>query len=444
MIRMSSVKTRLQIVVYLALLAMIVTCSSDEKSSDEAGERGKVKLPLTVVDGDEAYRIRGTFVIRDYQDEEVWGPHATDETSDSTSIEVDLDPGSYTIKLLDGWELVDRNGEVVEDVTLVSSEVEFKIRPWEVTPIEFEFLIGDVDGDAKITADADGLHSLTGKVTLQLAEPCDSEAASPCGPLSDLDGAEIDFVMMFAIENDGFAGDTRQITTGPVILEFFGNDYLENVVEPALNGSTYSFTLKADDDSATIWFNSSTHLMGEGSDAPLNSTFDLAITGDGNGSPVDGIESLASSGLPPFSVRGGRFILKATSSSTGGTSIADETVSGSGIFYYDRYSADGSDGTGPGADDEPRKDVIHGFDSGTFANASERYILHDGMLEGPFSGGSIASKEFNGRNFAQLEGSKANLMSNATVLDQTPWQQTQMASVSANATNAPNGSQRVS
>jgi hypothetical protein len=99
-------------------------------------------LPLAVVDGDEAYRIRGTFVIRDYKDKEVWGSQATDESSDSTSIEVELDPGGYTIELLDGWELIDRNGEFVEDVTPVSSVVEFKIRPWEVTPIEF--LVGDV------------------------------------------------------------------------------------------------------------------------------------------------------------------------------------------------------------------------------------------------------------------------------------------------------------
>jgi hypothetical protein len=91
-------------------MAVLSTWSSDDEKSD-AGERGKVKLPLTMVDGDEAYRIRGTFIIRDSENVQVW-QHTTDETSDSSSIEVDLDPGSYTITLKDGWQLIDRNGEV--------------------------------------------------------------------------------------------------------------------------------------------------------------------------------------------------------------------------------------------------------------------------------------------------------------------------------------------
>ncbi|MBN1656406.1 MAG: hypothetical protein JXA30_21735 [Deltaproteobacteria bacterium] len=419
-------------------IALLTSCSEDNEGSSEDAI-GKMRLPLVIVVNEDQYRLDGTLVIED--DETPPNPVKTIVTtheSDGTELEVELAQGGYTITLQKGWSLYDKDGNQVE-ATVVSDKIAFRIRAYEETAVRFEFLIGDSNtkGTATISADAENAHVLTGEVKLAVSPPCSSQVAGPCGPLSDLDGKEVGFVLLFEIESDAFAGEIRQITTGPLLVEFFGDNYLETVVGPALTNSNYSFNLRADEN-GDVWFNSTAHLTGEGSDGTWDSVFDMVVTGASNGSAVEGITSLTAAELPAFSVTGGILTLSAESTSTGGITKVKEDAAGSGTFYYGHYFPEESQTVEPN-EKEPAIDVIVSFDAGNFSNSGQRFISQGREVDGPFAADEIATKIIDGRIFGQFEGERTNHITRSQQLEHSDWQRIALQEVTIDAMTAPDG-----
>ncbi|MBN1656405.1 MAG: hypothetical protein JXA30_21730 [Deltaproteobacteria bacterium] len=399
-------------------IAFVSSCSGENREPYKT-EAGKVKIPLITTNSDEAYRLAGTLLIQDEGN-----PPNTIETltttkdSEEKELEVELKVGGYAVVLQEGWSLYDHQGVQVPNVSVVSDTLEFVVKPFRATEVRFEFLIGDVDprGGATITANADNVHALTGKVTLALSTACSPRIDTVCGPLSKLDKREVEFVMLFAVESDGLSGDLRQVSTGPVIFEFFGHEFLEKIVGPALNGTRYSFALRSDAD-GRIWFESTARLTAAGKGDVWESEFDLSITGSADGSLVEGMTTLATAGIPAFAANDGLLTLSASSTGNGSRRKLEEQVSGTGRFIYDNYAPE-SDKTGP---EGIARDVILTFDEGNFQNESSRVILHDGELSGPVAAGELAAKRIRGRLFGQFEESRTNYLTYSREFENPSW-----------------------
>ncbi len=399
--------------VFVALVGilgiLLGSCGGEE--SARSGETGRVKLPLviTVDDGGE-YRLEGTLKVRGGGDVDgvdggdVIRSIVVDENTDVSDLEFELEPGRYTITLEDGWQLYDEATDQPVEATVVKNPLEFVVRPWETVTVAFDFLIGDIDTDGGVRVDlsAGEVHSLTGRVVLNSEALCVPSSSGPCGPLSELEGAEVDFVMLFNIEGDAFVDGKRQITTSPAIIELFGDSYVEAVVGPALIGQAYQFVLEPDGQ-GNVTFSSGAVMEGEGAEGAWESSFELVVgSSAGNGGEVQGITSLTTAGIPPFEVNGGNLRLTATSNSVGGTTTVFEAVSGIGTFYYDRYKP-----PEPPEQSEPVEDTIVRY-SDLIVSSDGGYFFDPvtPQVVGGFGDDQIPQGVIDGRNYVGVFESK--------------------------------------
>lgn len=197
----------------LIVCALSILLSACASSNDDAESYSTLELPLETTISGTTYRLVGSF--------EVLGPDIVtlDASEGIEAVTASLQPGSYSVSLMPGWQLQKDEAGVFEDVSaeLVSSNPQMvDIFESQSAVLTFDFAVGpnlvsfgdnaalNIEISVDDGADVEAMFSICGEGTHCIASTFFVDAFFD--PASDLSGAEIPYAASFDVLFNNFPG----------------------------------------------------------------------------------------------------------------------------------------------------------------------------------------------------------------------------------------------
>ncbi|MET0340414.1 MAG: hypothetical protein ABW252_05400 [Polyangiales bacterium] len=162
-------------------LTVLLACGADDAHPDALGV---IALPVAIVTDDAAYRLRGTFAVRDARaDAGAVRRVRSEDNPDASALALRLEPGDYAVLLEPGWTLTRRtaDGETTAPAELVSDNpVVVRVTAGARASASFRLHVdGEVrtmeEGTLEIDVDVDErAPAVCGNQMVEQGEVCDS------------------------------------------------------------------------------------------------------------------------------------------------------------------------------------------------------------------------------------------------------------------------------